>query len=159
MAAIRSRAGSSKARPAFAGAVAAAAYVAAMEVDLRLVNRNTDDLILLGRPLAPRREWAKPIGAVVHLANGAAFGMLYAAVQHRLPGPPWVRGVVFFNVENAVLYPLTLLERFHPAIKDGQIAPYANKVAFLQSVPRHVVFGVVLGVLEARFNRPKGSSR
>ena len=139
---------------AIAGIAASAAYAVVMEIDRRLVGINTDDLILLGRPLAPKPAWAKPIGAVVHLANGATFGLLYARLVHdRLPGPPWLRGTIFFNIENTVLYPLCLLEDFHPAIRDGQIDRYATKAAYLQSIPRHIVFGIVLGSLYERLRR------
>ena len=139
---------------AIAGVAASAAYIAVMEIDRRVVGVNTDDLILLGRPLAPKPSWAKPIGTVIHLVNGATFGLLYARfVRDQLPGPPWFRGVIFANIENSVLYPLCLLEDLHPAVRDGQIDRYATKIAYLQSVPRHIIFGIVLGSLYDRLRR------
>ncbi len=139
-----------------AGLVASAGYVVAMEADLAITGHNADDLVFLGRPLVGRhRCWAKPAGFVVHLANGAVLALVYARfAHHRLPGPPWLRGIVFANLENGILYPLTLLERHHPAIRDGQLDRYWHPLAFLQSIPRHIVYGAVLGGLYARWRNP-----
>lgn len=137
-----------------AGLAAGAAFVAVMEADLRLTGRNVDDRIFLGRPLAPDRpEAAKGIGTLLHVLNSIGFAWLYALLEARLPGPPWAKGVLFFNLENVVLYPLTALDRKHPAVQDGQIAPYFTWPAFLQSIPRHVAYGAVLGVLYDRLRR------
>jgi len=141
---------------ASAGVAAATAYLAAMAVDLVLIDHNADDLVFLGGPFVGRRHaWAKPVGAMVHVANGINLGVAYAAVGERwLPGPPWWRGVVFANVENAVLYPLTVLtDRRHPAVRDGRLDPYWTRPAFLQSVLRHVAYGAVLGVAYDRMRR------
>ena len=139
-----------------AGAAAGVAYVAAMEVDLRLVGHNADDLVLLGRPLVgKRRGWARLAGVPVHFVNAVGLALAYAVAAHRrLPGPPWLRGIVFASVENALLYPLTILEDRHPGIRDGQLDRYWTWTAFLQSVPRHVAYGAVLGFVYERLRRP-----
>jgi hypothetical protein len=77
---------------------------------------------------------------------------LYGAIEHRIPGPPWLKGILFANVENAILYPITVLEDRHPAIRDGQVDRYFNWPAFWQSVPRHVAYGVVVGSLYDRIH-------
>lgn len=140
---------------ALSGLAAGIAFAAVMEADLRLTGRNVDDRVFLGRPLVPHRpEAAKGVGMLLHLLNSVGFAWLYALVEAKLPGPPWLRGVLFFNVENVVLYPLTaLLEERHPAIRDGQIDRYFTWPAFAQSIPRHVAYGVVLGPLYARLRR------
>ena len=136
---------------ALAGVVAAAAYAAAMEADLRLTGHRTDDLKLIGRPLVRNPTRAKPIGALIHALNGAILGVLYArSVRHRLPGPPWLRGVVFASIENAALYPLLRFEHLHPGIRDAQLDRYWHRTAFLQSIPRHLAYGAVLGALYER---------
>jgi hypothetical protein len=56
-------------------------------------------------------------------------------------------------VENVVLYPVTILEDIHPAIRLGQVDRYFNWPAFWQSVPRHIAFGAVLGILYDRLSR------
>ena len=129
------------------GLAAGLAFVAVLEADLRLTGRNVDDLIVLGRPLVKEPKNARTVGAAIHMFNAVALAGVYALVEHRIPGPPWWRGVVFANVENAILYPLTILEDRHPAIRDGQVDRYFNWPAFWQSVPRHLAYGAVLGSL------------
>ena len=137
-------------RRAFAGAVAgvdaAAAFAAVMEVDRRLFKRDTDDLVLLGRFVSAQRTQARAAGLGIHLANGVILGGFYGVALHEvLPGAPMMRGVIFANAENLILYPLALLENYHPAIRDGEIGGYWNGTAFIQEVLRHVVFGAILG--------------
>ena len=52
-------------------------------------------------------------------------------------------------VEHLVTYPLTLLtDRFHPARGAPELPPMSRSGrAFAQATFRHLVFGVVLGVL------------
>lgn len=136
-----------------AGLAAGAAFVATLEADLRVTGNNVDDLIFLGRPLAGGPNLARPIGLVVHAANSVGFALLYARLEERLPGPPWWRGVLFFNIENLLLYPMLIFEDLHPAIRDGQLDRYWTWPSFLQSIPRHVAYGAVLGVAYARLRR------
>ena len=130
---------------AISGLAAGAAFVAVLEADLRLTGRNVDDLIVLGRPLVRDPKHARTVGGAIHAVNSLLLAGLYAAVEHRIPGPPWLKGIVFANVENVILYPVTVLEDRHPAIRDGQVDRYFNWPAFWQSVPRHVAYGAVLG--------------
>jgi len=144
---------------AVAGVAGAVAYVAEMELDLALIDHNAHDLVFLGGPFVGRRHgWAKPVGLAVHAANGVNLGLAYAMLGERhLPGPPWWRGVVFANVENAVLYPLTVLtDRYHTAIRDGRLDRYWRWPAFVQSVLRHVAYGAVLGIAYDRLRRRRG---
>jgi hypothetical protein len=135
---------------AISGLAAGAAFVAVLEADLRLTGRNVDDLIVLGRPLVRDPKRARMVGGAIHTANSLLLASLYAAIGHRIPGPPWLKGIVFANVENVILYPVTVLEDRHPAIRDGQVDRYFNWPAFWQSVPRHVAYGAVLGSLYNR---------
>ncbi len=136
-----------------AGFVAGAAYLAVQAADLRLTGRNVDDRILLAGLFVRDPERAKPVGTAMHLANSLAFSGLYAAVERKLPGPPWWKGVLFFNLENLALYPLLVFRRHHPSIRSGIIDDYWTWPAFLQSIPRHVAFGAVLGVVYDRLTR------
>lgn len=136
-----------------AGLAAGTAFIATMVVDLRLTGRNLDDRILLGRPLVRDPEQAKAAGTILHGINSIVFALLYAAVCNRLPGPAWWKGALFSNAENVALYPLTALERHHPATREGRLASYWNWPAFLQSIPRHIAFGAVLGVVYDRLRR------
>jgi hypothetical protein len=133
------------------GLVAGAAFVAVLEVDVRLTGRNVDDLVILGRPFIADAKHARIIGGVIHALNSVALAALYAMVEPRLPGPPWVRGVLFANIENSILYPITMFEDHHPAVRDGLVDRYFNWPAFWQSVPRHIAYGAVLGALYGRW--------
>jgi hypothetical protein len=132
---------------AISGLAAGAAFVAVLETDLRLTGRNVDDLMVLGRPFTEEPVKARVLGGAIHAVNSLALASLYAMLQRRIPGPPWLRGVIFANVENVILYPITRFEDIHPAIRTGQVDRYFTWPAFWQSVPRHIAFGAVLGVL------------
>lgn len=137
-----------------AGVISVVAYTAVMELDRWLTGSRIDDLILLGRPVVPSRpDLARPVGAALHLANGAVIGLAYAALAHdRLPGPAWVRGVAALMTENLALYPLMILgRRYHPAIRDGQLDDYWTWPAFAESLPPHVVYGALVGPLYDHF--------
>lgn len=142
---------------AVAGLAGGAAFAAVLEVDLRLTGNNVDDFILLGRPLVRHREKARNAGIGVHAVNSVALACLYALLEQRIPGPPWFKGALFANVENVLLYPLTMFEKFHPAARDGQVDKYFTWPSFWQSVPRHVAYGLVVGVIYSRLqNRRQG---
>jgi hypothetical protein len=132
---------------AVSGLAAGAAFALTLEADLRLTGRNADDLLILGWPIVQDRVNARRVGLALHLVNSVALAELYAAVHHMIPGPMLLRGVVFASLENVALYPVTLLEDRHPAIRTGQVDRYFTWPAFWQSVPRHIVYGAVLGTL------------
>ena len=132
---------------AISGVAAGAAFVAVLEADLRLTGRNVDDLMVLGLPFTKEPAKARVVGGGIHVVNSLALASLYAMLERRMPGPAWMKGVIFANVENAILYPVTLFEDIHPAIRTGQVDRYFTWPAFWQSVPRHIAFGAVVGVL------------
>ncbi len=137
-----------------AGVISVVAYTAVMEVDRRITGSRINDLILLGRPAVPNRpDLARPVGAVLHLANGAVIGLAYATLAHdRLPGPTWLRGVAALMIENLGLYPVMSVARtVHPAMRDGQLDDYWTWPAFVESLPPHLVYGAMIGPLYERF--------
>jgi hypothetical protein len=138
---------------ALAGFVAGAAFGAVLEADLHLTGRNVDDLLVLGRPFIKDPAKARTLGLALHAMNSVALALLYARLEPRLRGQPWWRGVLFANVENLALYPITVFEDLHPAVRSGEIDRYANWPAFWQSVPRHIAYGAVLGILYDRLRR------
>jgi hypothetical protein len=135
---------------AVSGLAAGAAFAAVLEADLRLTGRNVDDLLILGRPFVADPTKARAVGGAIHVVNSLALAGLYAMLERRIAGPAWLKGVVFANVENVILYPVTRFEDIHPAIRTGEVDRYYNWPAFWQSVPRHIVFGAVLGILYGR---------
>lgn len=136
-----------------AGLAAGAVYIATMEIDNRLTGQDIDDLKLLGRPFVKGPEHAKLAGIPVHFNNAVALAVAYAAVGRKLPGPAWLKGIAFANIENTLLYPLTLLEHHHPGIRNGEIDRYFSLKAYLQSIPRHVTYGAAVAELYARLAR------
>lgn len=138
---------------AFAGLAAGATFIAVLEADIRLTGRNVDDRILLAGPFVPDPGKAKWVGTGMHFANSLALAGLYAAAEPKLPGPPWWKGVLFFNAENVALYPLLFFSRRHPSLRAGAIDDYWTWPAFLQSIPRHIAFGAVLGLVYDRLKR------
>jgi hypothetical protein len=143
---------------AISGLAAGAAFVAVLEADIRLTGRNVDDLWVLGRPFTEEPTKARAIGGAIHAVNSLAMAGLYAVLEPRLPGRPWLKGVIFANVENVLLYPITRFEDIHPAVRTGEVDRYFTWPAFWQSVPRHVAFGVVLGVLYDRIRIRSGGT-
>jgi hypothetical protein len=92
-------------------------------------------------------------GVALHLVNGASFGVAYGLLRSLLPGPPWARGLLAAQVENFGFWPLgRLSDRYHPA-RDELPRLGGNRRALAQATWRHALFGVVLGVAEARVNR------
>lgn len=155
-----SKAGQDLGAGAAAGLIAGAAYLAEMAIDLSVTRYNTDDLYLLGRMATADKRLNRRIGLGMHFCNSALFGIAYARIAHdRLPGPPWLRGAVVANIENAALFPLTAFEQHHPGIRNGELASYRTNTAFLQNVARHIVFGAVLGATYARLQARRPDSQ
>jgi hypothetical protein len=131
------------------GAVAAVAYLAEQEFDRRLVEPRSDDLQLLGGMVTSDPALWRPLGLMMHLGAGAAFGLGFERIAApRLPGPYWLRGLLAAQLENALLWPLLLIvESRHPAVRTGALAPLNHPRYFLQAVARHAALGLVLGIL------------
>ena len=138
-------------RGALAGAVAAGVWAAQQPLDKRVFGLDYDDTELLGKLVTRGAGWL-PVGAALHLANGAAFGALYANVAPRMPLPSWARGPAAALAEHFTTWPLTgLTDSLHPARGDlPRLLPSPR--AFAQATWRHLLFGVVLGELERRLN-------
>ncbi len=85
----------------------------------------------------------------IHFLNGVILAELYAAVFKRfLPGPNWLKGAFFgelFLVSTWWLAPL--VDTYHPLTQRGELAKLATWTSFFQNIVRHLVFGVLLGLL------------
>ena len=140
-------------RGAAAGAVAGVIWAAQQDVDKRVFGVDYDDTELLGKFVTRGDAW-RPIGIAMHVANGAAFGAVYATVAPRMAGPGWAKGAAAGLAEHFASWPLVgLVDDFHPA-RTEMADLQANRAAFAQATWRHLLFGVVLGELEERFNGP-----
>jgi hypothetical protein len=137
-------------RGALAGAIAAATWAAQQPLDKRVFGFSFDDVELLGKAVTRGPRW-RAIGTAMHVANGAAFGAVYANLApraHRLP--TWGRGPAAALGEHVASWPATALsDRFHPARAELP-ALRRSRRAFAQATWRHLLFGVLLGELERR---------
>lgn len=144
---------------ALAGLAGGVAFAAVMHADLALTGNRVNDFRLLGQfgPLAAR--W-RLTGPLAHAVNSAALGVCYGVLEPRLPGPGWLRGLLFALGENAALWPLVLLiDRHHPAVRRGELASYYRPSAFGWESLRHAAYGLVLGATFARMARHSSANR
>ena len=134
-------------RGAAAGAVAAAAWIAAEPLARRIFGTNGYSVArLLGRPVS-RRHW-HAAGILLHLANGAAAGLVFR--RGGLGG--WKAGLVASQLENVAAWPgMAVVERLHPDRGEPDWPPlWDNPRVFGHEAAGHAVFGVVLGLLIPR---------
>lgn len=138
-------------RAAVAGLVATATYSVAMESNKYLTENHFNDVTfiqgLLGDTEASSRRTAA-LAWLLHFVTGAILAEVYAAICKRfLPGPNWLKGMLFGGAFIAAVWPLTpLVDRYHPLIQNGRLPHLANWTAFWQNVLRHLVFGLTLGL-------------
>lgn len=131
-----------------AGVAGSVAYALEMGLDLRFVRYRFNDFALLGRPLSRDPRMWPALGAGVHMLNGVVMGLLFARVRRYLPGPGWLRGLLFAQLENLLLWPLMpLVDRYHPARRDGLLAPAWSRMSLLVAVLRHAAYGIAVGCL------------
>jgi hypothetical protein len=141
-------------RGALAGAAAAALWAAQQPLDKRVFGVDYDDAELLGRLARVRAPATHPVGLAIHVANGAAFGAVYANVAPSLPGPGALRGAAAGLAEHLATWPGTMvIDR----LSLGRDLPrlWGDPRAFAQATWRHLLFGTVLGELERRLNPPE----
>jgi hypothetical protein len=138
-------------KAALVGLIATLAYSVAMEGDQVLWNNHFSDVrfiegMIEGEKQSPQ---GRTLAWAIHLLNGVALAEIYAAVGKRLlPGPNWLRGSLFGELFIIAVWWLTpLADKHHPLIKNGEMPPLANWKSFRQNVIRHLVFGLVLGLL------------
>jgi hypothetical protein len=132
-----------------AGVAGAVAYLAAQALDRRLANPRSNDMILLGGLVTRREPVWTPLGTIMHLLTGATFGVIFeTVVAPRLRGPYWLRGIMMAQAENVALWPLVILmDRLHPAVESGALAPMNRPVYFAQAAWRHLALGAVMGLV------------
>jgi hypothetical protein len=141
------------ARGALAGTIAAGTWSAQSPLDMRAFGLDYSDEAILGKAITRGPAWPV-VGVGLHLLYGASFGAAYANLAPRLPLPSWARGPAVSLVEHLSTWPMTVaVDRVHPA-RDELPALWGSTRAFAQATWRHLLFGVVMGELERRFNAP-----
>lgn len=130
-------------RGALAGAAAASAWAAVEPVAARVAATGYTDVRLLGRMLS-ERHWAVA-GTAVHLANGAAFGALFALAGARGPRA----GLAWAGAETLATWPgMAVLDRIHPDCRSGRRPRLlTDRRVFAQEVAMHSLFGALLGLM------------
>jgi hypothetical protein len=152
-------------RATIVGLVALGAYTVEMEADMAVTgNRFSDVRFIEGllpvgasaqrsaarfNPSRPSPIDRPALAWLIHLLNGVLLAQLYAAVFKRfLPGPDWLKGVIFGEAFLISVWWLTpLADKYHPLIKSGALPRLANWTTFLQNIVRHFFFGLTLGLL------------
>jgi hypothetical protein len=137
-------------RAAVTGIGAAALWLAVEPAACRLAGTPLATPRLLGRMVTRGQAWPA-VGTVLHLANGAAFGVAFA----RLGLLGWKRGFAAAQLEGVLLWPaMTIVDRVHPDRRDGTWPPLARSGrAFAKEAAVHGVFGAALGAALARAAR------
>lgn len=138
---------------ALAGLLATLAYSVAMEWDRYLIGNSFNDVRfiegVIGGKQAQQNGGRKLLAWLLHLFNGVALAEIYAALVRRfLPGPGWLKGIIFGEAFISGAWLLTpLADKYHPLIKNGEMPPLATWRSFLQNLLRHLIFGLALGLL------------
>jgi hypothetical protein len=123
-----------------------------MEGDMSITGNRFSDVRfiqgLMGSKATTRKNFLL-LAWLLHVLNGIALAEIYAAVLKRfLPGPDWLKGTLFGEAFIIAVWPLTpLADKYHPLIQNGELPKLANRTSFFQNVGRHLVFGLVLGLL------------
>jgi len=135
-------------RAGLAGAGAAGVWAAVEPLDRRWFRFPYSDVAILGLLVTRGPLW-RPVGVALHLLNGAVAGVVFWALHRWLGGDVFLGAIAFGLAEHLLTYPLTqLTDRFHPARGAPELPPMARSGrAFAQATFRHVLFGVVLGLL------------
>jgi hypothetical protein len=123
-----------------------------MEGDMSITGNRFSDVRFIQGLMGTRASQQKRFLALswlLHFINGIALAELYAAVLKRfLPGPNWLKGAIFGEIFIVGAWWLTpLADKYHPLIKNGELPRLANWKSFMQNIARHLVFGLILGLL------------
>ena len=132
-----------------AGLAAGTAFLATTYLDSHLSNYPYNDIKLVGQVFTTRSPFWQLQGLAGHYGFSIFMALLYARYAHRLlPGPGWLKGLLFLMIENNGLYPFALLlDRIHAGHKAGELPPLTSLKSYLGQTCRHVAFGLVLGAL------------
>ena len=118
-------------RAAAAGAVAAVVWGVQEPLDRRVFGCDYSDVEFLGRG-------NRPLGFVVHAANGALFGLAFDAVRRRVDVDQRRLALGLALTEHVALWPFI-------AFVDRELVTSGR--AFAQATYRHTLFGFLLGRL------------
>ena len=123
-----------------------------MWADNRFSSTRFNDLKLVGQFFSTKAPAWVILGLGGHYSFSILMALLYAGWAYdRLPGPRWLKGSIFIQIENSLLYPAAILvEPFHAGVKAGEVPSLLTWKTFRGQVLRHVAFGLALGGLYKR---------
>ncbi|MBF6613421.1 MAG: hypothetical protein IVW55_09875 [Chloroflexi bacterium] len=136
-------------RALFAGAVAATAFLATTWVDSQVSSHPYNDLKLVGQFFTTRSPAWIIQGVAGHYTFALLVSLLYARWGYNLlPGPGWLKGLIFLQIENSLIYPgAVIFDKVHAGVRSGQLPPLLSRKSFWGQLLRHVAFGLALGAL------------
>lgn len=136
-------------RSTMVGGIAGTMYLAEMALDMRVAANSYDDLVLWGGFVTRHPVRQRLIGACIHYGLSAVLAAAYGRSASILPAwPGWLRGLLFVQVENALLYPgVPVLNTIHPEVRAGRLPSLLTWRYFWVEIARHVAFGATMGAL------------
>ena len=136
-------------RAVVSGLAAGTAFLATAYLDSKLSRYPYNDIKLVGQVFTTRSPFWQLQGLAGHYGFSIFMALLYARYGYRLlPGPRWLKGLLFLMIENNGLYPLApLLDRVHAGQRKGELPPLMSLKSYVGQTWRHVAFGLVLGAL------------
>jgi hypothetical protein len=134
------------------GGLASVAYLVEQALDRRAIPNDYDDLVLWGGFLARDPLRQRLIGSVVHVTLGTALAAAYEAALPLLPSWPGpLKGLLFVQAENAILYPgVPVINAVHPSVRLAEMPSLLTWRYFVVELMRHAAFGLTLGWAEDR---------
>ena len=123
-------------------------WAAQEPLDKRVFDFDYSDVELLGKAVTRGDEWPA-VGLLIHIANGAAFG---AATRLRPFCPGRLSGLRRGDGRALRRLAAGTAGGAHPSRARRSAELAGNPRALAQATWRHVLFAVVLGVLEERLN-------
>ena len=136
-------------RAVVSGLAAGTAFLATTYLDSKLSSYPYNDIKLVGQVFTTKSPFWQIQGLVGHYGFSVVMALLYARYAYRLlPGPGWLKGLLFLMIENNGLYPLApLLDRIHAGQRQGELPRLMTLKSYVGQTWRHVAFGLVLGAL------------
>ena len=131
-----------------AGLVATLGFYIAAYVDMAITGVPLDISAVLGMLVVGEHESAQIIGNLFHIGNGIGltlfFGYVFFPISTRvMKGRVWLHGIVFGVIVTATTVWFGMLPALGAGIAGVNIAPEVPAM----TMSRHIVFGVVLGIL------------
>jgi len=136
-----------------AGFLATLAFNGVMYLDIAVTGIPLDIPKTLGQLTVGESENAEMIGHTIHILNGMGLALLFGYValpisKRIIRLPIWIYAVTFMIVELIVTVWFGMLPALGAGIAGLNIAPEVP----IMTLFRHIIFGIVLGVVIRRWN-------